>query len=1364
MEFGLRRGGGQEPLLTGPAAPATSFRRQATPERGIRSISPEQTANLFQNLNISWFTPLVKLASQRGLEAKSLEGSDLYPLCDKDLSEKQLWRLEQEWVVESSKANPSLVHALFRAFRYDVLMVGTIKFSFDILQFVKPFLLSQVIHAVEQGGDMGFSGYLSAICLFLTALAQAFFFAHYNKSGQRCAMRIRAGLILLIYRKSLRALPWETRPSGPGPAAAAEVPQRRSFWRRRSQPQSAPRARAGGSGQITNLVSSDTDKFLSLIPMINLLWSAPLQLIVCFILLGASVGWAALAGSAVMAGLVSLSTSLQGRARKSQTAAMRIKDTRLKLQTQLLKIIKTIKLYGWETAVEDSVKSHRRGELQQQLYYKMWNIGIFLSFQLSITMVSLATFTCFTWVMGRSLDPAAAFTSLVLFGVMQSPLGMLPMLARFLTEARVAAGRIQSFLVSLEVPPPPKPPSDPSLALRLEAQQLSWPDGSALLQGVHLGIRQGEFVAIVGRTGSGKSGLLNALLGELPIDSSTASAELAGSVGYCAQIPWIRNMSVRENIVGMPALTGQSADEERYQAALEACCLLPDLETLPHGDATMVGDRGVNLSGGQKQRIALCRAVYRDADVFVFDDVLSALDPHVASQVCSQLLRGPLLKSKTVVLVTHNHQALSLADRVVAIAEQRIVFDGPFERFEASGLEERCEDDPEEASAAAGSSLEDGAEVGRKPPNGHSGASNGSAAAKGNGQPSGSSSASSRTPSAPRRSAGEDRRERRERGAVSWKVWLTYLQASGGVLPVGFYLFTIVGTEGSKNFSDIWLSHWSDTGGTVDGLRMYVLAAVGALVFGAATIVMRTVVGQTMSRTLHERCQKTLLRAKMTFFDQTPMGQIMNRLAEDTNILDYNLPLSTFQNLISLWRTAAIVVLCVNVSWYILLLLVCLFVYYHSVARIYMPAVRDLRRIEMAARSPIFHHFGETLNGVSTIRVMGMQEENFEAKILKLEKQMEAYYLSNVAARWLGLRLQVNSAILVGAVALAGVALSETGSVETGVVGLALTYALRLTDVLNLLSLSTADRETHMVSLERINSYIENIEPEAPLEIPSTQPSQDWPPSGNILLEDIYARYRPELPYVLQGLSLDIKGGERVGIVGRTGCGKSSFLMSLMRLLEIDSGRMIIDGVDISTLGLHTLRTKVAIVPQEPAILTGDIRFNLDPLGEAASDDALLKALDAVSLRERVDAAGGLSGQVEEGGSNFSVGELQLMCLARALLRRLPKGGLLLLDEATSSLDAETDQKIQEIIRKEFHCTVIAIAHRVETLLDYDKIAVLDGGRVVEIGSPNELVARPTSHFAAMVSGGRSPKLLATSSATSIATSEPSASPLADDR
>jgi len=1277
-----------------------------------RPASPETTIGFLGFMAFSWFTPMVDLAYRRDREAGRLEPTDVYPLRDKDLPRRQLDNMNIEWEIERRKETPSLGSALTRCYGIEVAKTAWYKLINDVCTFVGPFLLNRILNFVEQRTEDDRIGYLYAVGMVAASGCQALAMAHYFQRGYRNGMCLRASLILLAYSKALRVLPWPTPPPAdeqPAAPTTADGHRRRCCRPRPAAPQTRPAV--GGMGQMTNLISSDTDKFTFLMPYFNLFWSAPLQLIICFIMLFAYVSWALLSGIAVMFVCVYLSNLVQKRATKVQRLAMEAKDERLKLEVEVLKIMKIIKVYAWEDTIEDHVKQLRNKELRLQLRYKLWAMGIFLTFSLSPALVSLATFGTYSFILNKRLTAATAFTSLSLFNILTFPLGAMPMMARFFMEARVAKDRLQAFFLAPEVAARPPPPPKAKVEVMLRASHLKWPDGTELLQDIDVEVQRGEFVAVFGRTGAGKSGLLYALLGELPMDEASGKAYLGGSVGYCAQSAWIRNATVRDNITGGE----RDRNLERYESVVDACALRQDLELLPDGDLTAVGDRGINLSGGQKQRIALARAAYANPDVFILDDVLSALDAHVTSHVCSQLLRGPLMKGKTIILVTHSQKALPLADRIMLLGDQKVKFSGTFDELCKSGLVENLE----------GQSFQENGDGdnGEKGKTGEAGATS----VKDNGAV---ASPKPQKPPAPRQ-------EERSSGAVGFPVYCAYVAACGGCLPVGVFFLSVVIAESSKNLSDIWLSQWTNSGGATSGAGIYALTSLVSVAAGLCYAVTRVIVGQKGSRSLHEACLRALLRAQMTFFDLTPNGEILNRLAEDTNILDYNLPQTLAANCVWVWRSAAIVVICMNVAWYLMFLILPMFGLYYRVARRYLPATRDLRRLDASARSPIFSHFSETMAGVSTIRAMQQQQLQLAVNVSKLESQMEAFYLSNTSARWLSLRLQVNGTVLVGSICILGIALSTNGKLSAGMVGLAITYAMKLTDTLNQVNREFADRETQMVSVERLHKYTTDIQSEAELRIPGIpQNDQTWLDKGHIAVEGMTVRYRDDLPIVLDGVSLDIKPGERVGVVGRTGCGKSSFLSALLRIVELQGGRVLMDGVDTQTVGLHSLREKAAIIPQDPAILTGSVRFNLDPFAQK-SDEELWTVLDRAQLRKRVESAqGGLDSKVEEGGGNFSVGELQLLCLARALLRRKEAGGLLLLDEATSALDAETDAIIQQVIRSDFKCTTITIAHRIQTLLDYDRIALLNAGKLVEFDTPDALLNRPSTFQALAAEAG----------------------------
>eukprot|EP00931_Biecheleriopsis_adriatica_P043856 TRINITY_DN2505_c0_g1_i1.p1 TRINITY_DN2505_c0_g1~~TRINITY_DN2505_c0_g1_i1.p1 ORF type:complete len:1331 (+),score=315.55 TRINITY_DN2505_c0_g1_i1:86-4078(+) len=1323
------------PLINGADADGPQFTRTLSE----RAVSAETLAGPIGFLSFGWFTPIIDLAFQRNQQGSKLEPTDLYPLPAKDTSSRQFERLNNNWQYELSQDEPSLMRALRKTFFREVLATAWIQLVSTSLQFVSPLLLHKILNFVQNpdseakvGGVP--VGYLYAVGMVTASFVQGCLSAHYFQMGYRNGMHIRAALILLSFHKALRILPWSPPPPAAPPAPTPEELRQQQRRCCKKKPQAPRQLGVGGMGQMTNIISSDTDKFTFLMPYFNVMWSGALQITIAFTMLYAYVSWALFAGVVVMISFTMLSGYIQAKAKSIQARVMAAKDERLKMEVEMLKIVKVIKLYAWETTIERKVKELRDKELRAQLKFKMVNVFIFISFQLSPVLVSLATFSCYTGLLGKKLDAETAFPALSLFNILRFPLALMPMVLGFYQQALVAKDRMQAFYLAPEVAPRPLPPPTQANAVELKAD-LVWPDSTVLLSNVNFSVKKGETAVVVGKTGAGKSGLLYALLGELPIAEASGKVFLSGSVGYCAQSAWVRNASLKNNITW-----GVLDEDERYEAVLDACALRPDLATLPDGDQTMIGDRGINLSGGQKQRVALARAVFADKDIYVLDDVLSALDGHVTNHICQKLFNGPLMRGKTVVLVTHSRRAMQLADSIYAVADKSMQRFSSFEEFRAAGVVDQLDDKEEKEDEP----VEEKTPTEKKKKDDSDGKSETKKVAK---------------PKATLQA------EQRRAGSVSGSVYLAYMRACGGVVPCGWFMLTIAMSEGSKNMSDVWLSKWTKDGGEASGSVVYALIALCSAVLAIVYSTSRIFLGQRGSRTLHEKCVHSLLRATMNFYDKTPNGQILNRLAEDTVILDSNLPQTMAANLVWYWKAGAIVVMCMLVGWYLVALMIPMFLLYSRMAKRYLPAVRDLRRLDAAAKSPIFSHFSETMAGVTTIRAMQEQDGATSTNMANLESQMEAYFLNNTAARWLSLRLQCYGTLLVGTVCLVGVYLSTNKLLGAGVLGLAITYAMNLSDTLAQVNRESADRETQMVSVERLHNYATELEQEDVLVEPTeARPPASFMKHGEVSVENVTMKYREDLPVVLDGITLKIKQGERVGIVGRTGCGKSSFLSTLMRLVECQGGRFCIDDVDLKTVGLHTLRSKVAIIPQDPAILTGTVRFNLDPFGEF-EDGELLNVLDKVQLKERVTPQRGtpntspetpddlrarelqgLDSIVQEGGGNYSVGELQLLCMARALLRRraFAGGGLLLLDEATSALDSTTDDIIQKIIRQDFSCTTITIAHRIQTLMDYDRVVVLRAGKVLEFDTPAELLKKPSEFRSLAQEGGvdvaKSPK------------------------
>ncbi|CAD7954033.1 unnamed protein product [Amoebophrya sp. A25] len=1649
------------------------------------NLSPEEEAGLFGRISFNWFTPVVRFCYAKQQQGEQLQMEQVPPLPAEDLCHVHYLRLKREWEKELREygANGSLTHALTRTFATEALFgwQGVLKLVSDLMHFLNPFLLNTLLKYLQDDSTKNDSlkGWLLAVAMCLTSLWQAICLTHYFQIGYRCAMHVRSALIMLVFQKSLKLVPGafadEKEASAGGGSTSVSGPAQqvtaaqlgsgpRSSWVQKLLAAFLPEKPGksdyeGSVGQIMNLVTADTDRFSLLMPYLNLLWSAPLQLFLCFFFLAYYVGWATIGGLIVMGISFVISSQVQQRAQALQRDVMKAKDERLKIQNELLNAIKMVKIYGWEFQLRDRVREIRDRELFLQKRVRQWSGIQWLQFTIAPGFVGAATFYIHCIVFGRELDPATAFTSLALFSVIGFPLGVLPMLLQWLIQSQVAVIRLEAFLKkpevqgtvgadspaqqttnslspgalgggegggartsfpegtglthvpalaqttqtgvdedyastpvrspratrtagSLSIPVSPRnaavtkrreallqrslllstaneqkredplfrmdhaeaegallpggpypvarnnetelassadlsprsvastastaagstvapanprnqatnapaktiklpaveashptgillsPPSQAfgPVAVEYEWNSLTWPNGVKFLENPAATVatskvdvrngnvattiasskgpqegkfhfRMGELIAVVGPTGAGKTGFITGLLGELSNGSGVEKNVIRGrGVRYCAQAPWVCNKTLRENVTWGAASSSSSsgavankdtgadaATERNYQDTLFCSALLPDLDVLPDGDDTQIGDRGVTLSGGQKARVAIARAIYdvNDADVFIFDDVLSAVDSHVAAHLRTEVFRGRL-RPKCVLLATHDENTVRLADRIVHIGRPKAVVaaaDAPgntmpysgangsangsepatsgampqlvaearifdsYEAYRAAVPQDSSESNEDSDEASSDEGVDDGEtalQLGPAVTRGLSNASSGgshraksrtkSNESAGKGKDAGASPKETTTKSPNGTSVGENtkagggvqpgssksaaapsKEEEREKGSVSFDCYVYYLRAMGGWKWITMYFIALVCSESSTVLSNTWIGHWSDSVGqmsSASGLSVYCGILICGTFFLFCFIVYRVIMGQNAARKLHMDCQTAVLRAKMSWLDVTPVGRILNRFAEDTVIIDNNLATTVSLNCQWLYRLTAIFVLASRVSLWTLALFVPIWMLFLQTQRFYIPSARDLRRLDTVNKSPIFSHFAETLIGLSTIRVHRLEKVASKLNVEKLQRQLQVYFLANCANRWLSLRMQLTGTMLVSGVCFFAIAMRSY--LVAGVVGLAIMYSLKLTDTLNALNRESADLETQMISVERLRQYVEQVPSEAPLETEEDSSivlngpggsEQSWPSAGRVEFQNVSLRYRDELPLVLRNVTLSVPAGTSLGICGRTGSGKSSLLLSLMRMVEPVAPDSVqkIDGRDISRLGLHYLRKSLMIIPQDPVIFSGTVRFNLDPFKES-SDEEMLSALELAQLTSKLGT--NLDAEVAEGGGNFSHGEKQLLALARAILRK-PKGGngfhgILLLDEATSALDPELDRTIQSVLRSHFaRSTIVTIAHRISTILDYDAVAVLENGRVVEYGEPKKLLRKGTASgkFAALAAG-----------------------------
>ncbi|XP_071507087.1 ATP-binding cassette sub-family C member 5-like [Diadema antillarum] len=874
-------------------------------------------------------------------------------------------------------------------------------------------------------------------------------------------------------------------------------------------------------------------------------------------------------------------------------------------------------------------------------------------------------------------------------------------------------------------------------------------DVTPALFDIDFALPEGKLLGVCGLVGSGKSSLISAILGQMEIMGG--SCKVRGRIAYVAQEAWIFNATVQENI-----LFGLPLDKERYESVLDACSLRQDMEILTNGDQTEIGERGINLSGGQKQRVSLARAVYADSDVYLLDDPLSAVDAHVGDHIFNKCIRG-VLKNKTVLFVTHQLQFLEDCDSVAVMVGGRIAeFGTHSELMDSKGEYARLiathytsgegEDGNErEEDLAVDPSLppEIRRQMSRQLSRQRSVASSEDAV----------SILSADQEIEEGRLTGS---EERTGGALSWRTYHGYIQAMGGYFFALLIFLAYVSVVGLLTFNNWWLSYWIETSGnrspneTTDGeppslvndpnLSFYMLVYGGTILIILVVALLKSFIYMKLtirsSSTLHKKLFKTVLRSPMSFFDTTPIGRILNRFSKDMDELDVMLPINMEMALTNVMMViASIFTICVVFPWFVIAV-VPIFVVFILVMIFYRRGVNDMKQLENVSRSPWFSHIGSTAMGLATIHAYDKTKEIISKYVDLLNVNAYPLMLFRMATRWAGARLEL-LVVLTNLIVNLMVVLAH-GSISPSIAGLAISYALQLNGLFQLTMSMLADAEARFFSAERMLQYIKNLKPEAPASIPDKEPPADWPQAGKISIEDYRMRYRDNLPLVLKDVNCNIKAGERIGIVGRTGSGKSTLSVALFRLVEADEGQISIDDVDISQIGLFDLRSKMSIIPQDPVMFIGTVRYNLDPFNEH-NDDRLWTALEKAYMKQKISSLDqGLDSAVTEGGDNFSVGERQLLCMARALLRN---SKILFLDEATAAIDTETDSLIQETIRSAFvDCTTLTIAHRLNTVLDSDRILVMDDGKVAEFDSPAALRANPSSIFSGMLAAADAQK------------------------
>ncbi|XP_017268527.1 canalicular multispecific organic anion transporter 1 [Kryptolebias marmoratus] len=1223
---------------------------------------------------------------------------------------------------EDSYPNSWLIATIYKSFKWILFQSAFLKLLQDLLAFVSPQLLKLMISFTQDKSSYAWEGYLYAVLLLLVALLQSLFLQQYFQKCFLLGMKVRTAIMAAVYKKALVM--------------------------------SNDNRKESTVGETVNLMSADAQRFNDVTNFIHLLWSCPLQIVISIVFLWLELGPSVLAGLAVMVLMVPINGLLATKARKLQVENMKFKDKRLKIMNEMLNGIKILKLFAWEPSFQAQIEGIRGEELNvMKKFAYLTSVSTFV-FTSAPAVVSLATFAVFVSVSSDNILTAEkAFTSISLFNILRFPLAMLPMLIASLVQTSVSKKRLEKFLGGDDLESDIVK-HDPSFdtAVSIRDGSFAWEkDSDPLLKNVSVDIKPGRLVAVVGAVGSGKSSLMSALLGEM--HCTKGFINIQGSLAFVPQQAWIQNATLKDNI-----LFGSPCEDKRFKEVIEACALGPDLKLLAAGELTEIGEKGINLSGGQKQRVSLARAAYSQADIYLLDDPLSAVDSHVGKHIFDKVI-GPngVLKNKTRILVTHGISFLPYVDEVVVLVDGKVSEVGSYKSLRASkGAFSEFLDTYAKEQNSQSNSKEDGCQVTEDievmldeedtqpdfPPED---------AVSFTLKRENSIRRSLRSSSVRLRknstlkiseNSGETKKGQRlieketmETGQVKFSVYLQYLRAMGWGYSIWVFLMYFI-----QNIAfigqNLWLSDWTNDSveyynktypSSLRDTRVGVFGALGLaqglFVFLGTLLLANASVNA--SKILHSELLDNILRVPMLFFDTTPIGRVVNRFAKDIFTIDEAIPQSFRSWLLCLLGVlGTLFVICLATPFFTIIIIP-LAVIYYFVQRFYVATSRQLRRLDSVSRSPIYSHFGETVSGLSVIRAYNHQERFLKQNYITIDENLKNVYPWIVSNRWLAIRLEFLGNLVVFFAAL--FAVISRNSIDSGLVGLSISYALNVTQTLNWLVRMTSELETNIVAVERVSEYSE-IENEAKW-VSQRRPPESWPDAGRLQFIDYKVRYRPELDLVLKGITCDIDSAEKIGIVGRTGAGKSSLTNCLFRIIEAAEGRILIDDIDIATIGLHDLRNRITIIPQDPILFSGTLRLNLDPF-DKFSDEEIWRVLELSHLKNYVAGLQeGLQHEVAEAGENLSVGQRQLLCLARALLR---KSRILILDEATAAVDLETDNLIQNTIRKEFsHCTVLTIAHRLHSIMDSSRVMVLDAGKIVEFDSPSNL-QKKRGHFYAM--------------------------------
>lgn len=1293
--------------------------------------------NFLSRLFICWMCPVFYRGNKRDLEEE-----DLISPSSKYNSEVIGEKLERYWQKELDEATrkgrtPSLWKAVRNAYWLSYMPGGLLIFGAVTCRTIQPILFTQLLRywSTTEGNDMtrleaGYYGLGMIGLIFLAILLQ-----HHNALfSARFGMKIRVACCSLLYRKVLRM----------SQTSLGEI----------------------AAGRLVNLMSNDVARFDYVFMFLHYLWIVPIQTaVVLYLMYITAQNAAPLIGLIVV---IIFIMPLQAILTKF-TAVIRRRtairtDKRIKIMSEIINGIQVIKMYAWEKPFQKVVHAARQYEmitLRQSLFIRSTFLGFMLFTERSSMLVTILALI----LMGNMITATVVYPIQQYFSILQFNMAMiLPLAIAFLSEMMVSLERIKEYLLKEErhdisrmpvviagnditfkskkngekSPIETKKyitngdlvekksalsPTNSDIAVEMTNVSAGWTTKDQgvkmTLKDLTLRMKKGKLCAIIGPVGSGKSSLLQLLLKELPLREGEMTVN--GTLSYACQESWLFPATVRENI-----LFGLDYDSVKYKEVCRVCSLYPDFKQFPYGDQSLVGERGVSLSGGQRARINLARAIYREADIYLLDDPLSAVDSNVGRQLFEGCING-YLRNRTRILVTHQIHFLKDADYIIILNEGGIDDIGTYSELSKSGkdfskllssLQEGTDDDEKSEKDKSRPSLSRG------------------------------TSTISKSEEVEEETKGQVMEaEERAKGKLKWKIVWEYFTSVESWCIV-FWAFAVLAiTQIAASAADFWISFWTNQVDiykqglqgekpdssmhaqigpltTAQYLLIHGCLILIIIIFAHVRIYAFVVMTMRASQRLHDKMFNNLIKAIMRFFDTSSSGRILNRFSKDTGAMDEFLPRSTLETIQMYLQMISVLILnAIALPWTLIptAILMGIFV---VLLRLYLNAAQAVKRLEGTTKSPVFGMLNSTLSGMSTIRSSDSQNRLIRVFDECQNLHSSAWHTYVGGSNAFGLFLDIICLVYLAFVIGIFIIVDFGTIIPVGNVGLAVTQSMALTMLLQMAARFTADFIGQMTAVERVLEYTK-LTTEENLSDGPVKPNESWPQSGAITFRNVYLKYGKDDPLVLKGLNVDIKDKWKVGVVGRTGAGKSSMISALFRLANIE-GTISLDGLDTKQLAKQELRSKISIIPQEPVLFSATMRYNLDPFN-TYSDDEIWRALEQVELKDIVPA---LDYEVAEGGSNFSVGQRQLVCLARAVLR---SNRILVMDEATANVDPQTDALIQKTIRRQFaDCTVITIAHRLNTIMDSDRVLVMDKGLVAEFDHPYILLQNSESHLSFM--------------------------------